>query len=282
MAADIIQLLPGEKILLRGSCVRHGFWSAYTDELVLTNMAFIHISLGMLGNYKGTTRYSFDSVSQIVVGEASNGEKQLEVYHPGGQDDFAFQSGNKRVLKVWELAINDQMSGRSGYDAAYYRDLLELAEKEKDDDRAEKAEESGVDASFLGDVAKSVISSGDLSVSGLVRGVKRSAKKQAFAKAASGIMGSLGMDGGNAPSGATRHVPTGFQQRMEQARMERIALDEVQGEPEEPDAPTSSAPKESMSMQEQLSLLKQLKELLDMGALTQEEFEKKKQQIMAM
>ena len=32
----------------------------------------------MFGNYKDTVRYPFDSVSQIVVGEASNGEKQLE------------------------------------------------------------------------------------------------------------------------------------------------------------------------------------------------------------
>ena len=37
-----------------------------------------------------------------------------------------------------------------------------------------------------------------------------------------------------------------------------------------------------MFMQEQLELLKKLKELLDMGALTQEEFDKKKRQIMEM
>lgn len=144
VAASKIQLLPGEKILLRGSCVRHGFWDAYTDELVLTNMAFVHISRGLFGNYKDTVRYPFDSVSQIVVGEASNGEKQLEVYHPGGQDDFAFQSGNKRVMKVWELAINDQMSDSgSSYDSAYYSDLPDLAEKEKDNEQTERVDENG-------------------------------------------------------------------------------------------------------------------------------------------
>lgn len=282
-AASKIQLLPGEKILLRGSCVRHGFWDAYTDELVLTNMAFVHISRGLFGNYKDTVRYPFDSVSQIVVGEASNGEKQLEVYHPGGQDDFAFQSGNKRVMKVWELAINDQMSDSgSSYDSAYYSDLPDLAEKEKDNEQTERVDENGVDASFVGNVAKSVLSSGDLSMNGVMRGVKRTAKKQAFSKAATGIIGGLGVGGGDLLSGSDMRASMGFQQRMEQAKMERRVLNDIQGEPEEPDSSTSSMTKGTMFMQEQLELLKKLKELLDMGALTQEEFDKKKRQIMEM
>lgn len=283
MAASRINLLPGEKILLRGSCVRHGFWGAYTDELVLTNYALIHINLGIFGNHKETVRYSFDSVNQIVIGEASNGEKQLEVYHPGGQEDFTFQSGNKRVLKVWELAINDQMSGRGkSFDSAYYRDLLELAENEKEDSRAAETDGDGMDMSFIGDVAKSVLSSGDISVNGVMRGVKRTAKKQAFAKAATGVMGSLGIEGSSAPSGPSNKVATSFQQRMDQARIERMMLDESQEEARESIAADLKSSQGALSMQEQLELLKQLKELLDMGALTQEEFDKKKQQIMEM
>lgn len=278
-----INLLPDEKILLRGSCVRHGFWGAYTDELVLTNLALIHINLGLFGNYKNTTRYSFDSVSQIVVGEASNGEKQLEVYHPGGQDDFAFQSGNKRVLKVWELAIDDQMSGHGdSFNAAYYRDLLELAENEKDKGGPEDTDEGGMDASFIGDVAKNVLSSGDLSVNGVMRGVKRTAKNQAFAKAATGVMSGLGLERASASSGSGRHEALGFKQRMKQARMERMMLDETREESKESNISDADTAQGTLSMQEQLQLLKQLKELLDMGALTQEEFDRKKQQIMEM
>ena len=281
VATPRINLLPDEKILLRGSCVRDGFWGAYTDELVLTNLALLHIDLGLFGNYKNTTRYSFDSVNQIVVGEASNGEKQLEVYHSGGQDDFAFQSGNKRVLKVWELAINDQMSGHGdSFNAAYYRDLLELAEIEKDEGRSEDTDDGGMDVSFIGDVAKSVLSSGDLSVNGVMRGVKRTAKNQAFAKAATGVMSSLGLEGASTSGGSNRHESLGFKQRMEQARMERVMLNDAREEPEESYIPDTDTTQGALSMQVQLQLLKQLKELLDMGALTQEEFDKKKQQIM--
>lgn len=283
VARSRINLLPDEKILLRGSCVKHGFWGAYTDELVLTNLALIHINLGLFGNYKNTTRYSFDSVNQIVVGEASNGEKQLEVYHSGGEDDFAFQSGNKKVLKVWELAINDQMSGHSGgFDAAYYGDLLELAENEKDNGRSEDTDEGGIDVSFIGNVAKNVLSSGDLSVNGVMRGVKKTAKNQAFAKAATGVINSLGLEGVSASEGSNKHEALGFKQRMKQARMERMMLDEIQEEPNESNASNTGMVQGTLSMQEQLQLLKQLKELLDMGALTQEEFDKKKQQIMEM
>ncbi|MGO4861792.1 SHOCT domain-containing protein [Atopobiaceae bacterium Sow4_H2] len=247
---------------------------------MLTNMALIHINLGLFGNYKDTTRYSFDSVNQIVVGEASNGEKQLEVYHPGGQDDFAFQSGNKRVLKVWELAISDQMSGHgSNFDAAYYRDLLELAENEKDDKKADAGE---ADISFLGDVAKSVLSSGDISVNGVIRGVKRTAKKQAFSKAAAGVMGGLGIEGNCSAGDSKRREILSFQQHMEQARMERMMFDEEQENSSEPESVKVDESQNALALQEQLELLKQLKELLDMGAITQEEFDKKKQQIMAL
>ena len=69
VAASKIQLLPGEKILLRGSCVRHGFWDAYTDELVLTNMAFVHISRGLFGNYKDTLAAKTTSLSSRGTNE---------------------------------------------------------------------------------------------------------------------------------------------------------------------------------------------------------------------
>ena len=139
-----------------------------------------------------------------------------------------------------------------------------------------------MDASFVGNVAKSVLSSGDLSMNGVMRGVKRTAKKQAFSKAATGIIGGLGVGGGDLLSGSDMRASMGFQQRMEQAKMERRVLNDIQGEPEEPDSSTSSMTKGTMFMQEQLELLKKLKELLDMGALTQEEFDKKKRQIMEM
>lgn len=281
MAKQRFELMPDERILLKGSSVRHHFMSAYTDELVLTNKALIHVDLGLFNNHKGTTRYMFDNVSQVIIGEAFNGEKQLEVYHDGNMDDFAFQSGNDHELKVWELAINDQLSGRGDvFDAQYYSDLMEAVEREGDEEQREELAKA-VDASFIGGIAKSVLSSGDISARGVMRGVK----KQAFAKAATGVMSGMGIDIESETQGARQRTKSAstFKQKMEYAQIERRQLAEQAAARQKEPAPESAAQPQAqpaMSLSDQAAALKSFKELLDMGVITQEEFDKKKRQIM--
>lgn len=52
MAKQKYALNPGEKIVFKVSCVRHGFWGAYTHALTITNQSVI------LENYL-TVRPSF-------------------------------------------------------------------------------------------------------------------------------------------------------------------------------------------------------------------------------
>ena len=51
-------LQPHEVVLLKDESVMHGgFWSAYTDELMLTNLNLVLIKKGMFGNSKGVLTF---------------------------------------------------------------------------------------------------------------------------------------------------------------------------------------------------------------------------------
>jgi hypothetical protein len=304
MAKPKFDLQPGECILLKASCVRHGFWSAFTDELVLTNQSIIHVSLGLFGNVKGVVRYQLSNITQTIIGEAQNGGKQLEVYHNGKMEDFAFQSGN-RTLKVWSMAIADRFSENSEiYDYKYYQRFS--------DESVEQIVEyvpantdgggSGINGKFIGDVAKNVIKSGNFSVGGVVKGVAKASKKQARQSVTSGIAqefkDELGITDlrdeftivGNEFRGMFGFKPkttqreqkeqqmnATFDQQMAQAKQEaqtKQAAETVRPEP----ATSNSFNK--MSLDEQIETIKKLKDLVDAGILTQEEFAIKKKEIM--
>lgn len=109
-----LDLGPGEQVLQKEAQVRHGFWGTFSGELVLTDRALVYVDYGVLGNYKGYTRFELSEVSQAIVGKARNGSSQLEVYHAEGQDDFAFKSGGKLRLGSWARAIEKARSRASG------------------------------------------------------------------------------------------------------------------------------------------------------------------------
>ena len=100
MAKQKYALNPGEKIVYKTSCVRHGFWGAYTHALTITNQSVILEKYGMLNNFKGIERYNYSDITQAIKGEASNGEDQLELYINGNVEDFALQSGDDNELQV--------------------------------------------------------------------------------------------------------------------------------------------------------------------------------------
>lgn len=56
MAKQKYALNSGEKIVYKTSCVRHGFWGAYTHALTITNQSVILEKYGMLNNFKGIER----------------------------------------------------------------------------------------------------------------------------------------------------------------------------------------------------------------------------------
>lgn len=87
----------GEKIVYKVECCRHGFWGAYTDTLVVTNQSLILEQYGVFSNFKGIVRYPYEEINQVIIGAATNGEKQLEIYLDGRTENFAPQSGKTTV-----------------------------------------------------------------------------------------------------------------------------------------------------------------------------------------
>ena len=197
MAKQKYALKPGEKIVFKVSCVRHGFWGAYTHALTITNQSVILEKYGMLNNFKGIERFDYTIINQAIQGEASNGEKQLELYIGSKVEDFALQSGDDNELKVLLMAINDQMGPDAEYyDFNYYQSIVTEA---KDTDRIlelrakaqDEAPASGVGGTGLGfacAAAKNLIRSGDFSAKGLTKAVTKATGKQKKKGIFSGMM----------------------------------------------------------------------------------------------
>ena len=161
MSTKTFDLEPNEQILLKTAHVQRGRWSTHTGDLVLTDRALVYVDRGLLGNFKGYTRFGLDEVTQVLLGEAPGGAPQLEVYYVEGEDEFGFQGG-KREVREWKRAIDKQLARYGKHVAA-------------DDD-----------APSIGDVIGSVAEAGGAVLGGVVQGVGR---------AAAGFMSGLGAGG---------------------------------------------------------------------------------------
>lgn len=321
MSKQKYALNPGEKIVYKTSCVRHGFWGAYTHALTITNQSVILEKYGLLNNFKGIERFDYSAINQAIQGEASNGEKQLELYIGGKVEDFALQSGDENELKVLIMAVNDQMGPDAEYyDFNYYQSIVTEAKdtdrilelRAKAQDEAPVTGGSGLD--IAGVAVKKLLKSGDFSVKGLTKAVTKAAGKQKKKGIFSGMMDEFLDDIGIrdlqdefTEIGNEFREEFGLKTKMTHAeRKELEELEEKRRKQEiqkqknsvlqdrvsqqkamidakknasaEPKQPASKSTK--MSVKEQMELLQQFKSLLDSGVLTQEEFDKKKQEIL--
>lgn len=151
----------------------------------------------MLNNFKGIERFDYTVINQAIQGEASNGEKQLELYIGSKVEDFALQSGDDNELKVLLMAINDQMgSDAEYYDFNYYQSIVTEAKdtdrilelRAKAQDEAPASGVGGTSLEFAGAAAKNLIRSGDFSAKGLTKAVTKAAGKQKKKGIFSGMM----------------------------------------------------------------------------------------------
>lgn len=109
-------LHPNEVVVLKEARVNHGgMFAAYTDDLILTNLNLLLIKKGMFG--KGVHTFPVGQIkvhngqAQAVLGKASNGYPQLEVYFLNGQENFRFQSGGKKNILQWVAKIGEVVTG---------------------------------------------------------------------------------------------------------------------------------------------------------------------------
>lgn len=111
-------LQPNEAILLKEEGVMHGgLWSAYTDELILTNLNLVLLKRGVFGNSKGVLTFPVNQIkvynrqAQALIGKATNGADVLEVYFLNGQEQFGFRSGGKKRIKEWIAQLHHAVTG---------------------------------------------------------------------------------------------------------------------------------------------------------------------------
>ena len=318
MAKQKYALNPGEKIVYKASCVRHGFWGAYTHALTITNQSVILEKYGMLNNFKGIERFDYSVINQAIQGEASNGEKQLALYIGGKVENFALQSGDENEMKILVMAINDQMGPDADYyDFNYYQSIVTEA---KDTDRilelrAKAQEETPVSAGssglgIAGVAAKNLLKSGDFSAKAVTKATGKQKKKGIFSGMMDGLLDDIGIrdiqdeftEIGNEfreefgmktkMTHAERKELEELEEkrrRQEVQRQKNAALqDRIAQQKARVDAQRGKAIEASMqdaattkmSVKEQMELLQQIKSLLDTGVLTHEEFEQKKQEIL--
>ena len=101
MSRQTFPFEPGELIIRKETNVQHGFWSAHSGELALTDRALVYVDYGVLGNYKGYTRIDLDEISQVMIGKARNGSAQLDAcpHRERGEEDLR-QVGRKAQARL--------------------------------------------------------------------------------------------------------------------------------------------------------------------------------------
>ncbi|MCC8140802.1 MAG: hypothetical protein LIO67_10995 [Lachnospiraceae bacterium] len=107
-----------EAIILQSSCVMHGgLMSAYTDEIILTNMNFIYVSKGIFGNVKNIMKYPLESIkvyqgiAQALVAKAQNGDEALQINFEQGTEIYCFQNDPEEETEKWVNGINRIITG---------------------------------------------------------------------------------------------------------------------------------------------------------------------------
>lgn len=309
-------LSSGEKIVYKASRVRHGFWGAYTNVLIITNQGVILEKYGILDNFKGFERYDYSIINQAIQGKASNGEKQLELYIGNNVEDFALQSGDDSELKVLVMAVNDQMKeDDERFDFGYYQDILtELKEsnrilKLRARAREEDYESESANLKIAEAAAINLLKSGDFSAKGIKKAVKKAKGKQKKNSVFSDMMddfldasGIRDIQDEFTEMGNEIREGFGLQPKMTHADKKELERLEEKRRKQEishqkemlfEDIVTQRRTKSDcsaigeqnvepakMSIKEQMELLQQAKALLDAGILTQSEFDKKKQEIL--
>lgn len=322
MAKQRYYLDANESIILKASSVRHGFWGLYTNDLILTTDNIICVEQGVFGNHKTNNYYPLYKLKQAIIGKAQNGEKQLELYMDDGSvEDFAFQTDNDMQLRVWVTAIADRFDENSdAYNHEYYQSLLESTKYDAYDDSdyvdtRPSSDGRSRERRFLDDVAANVLESGNFSARGIKKSVKKAVKQQKKKNPLlEGLKEELGYydivdeftEMGNEfreefglkpkmthaqekerrEAEAFRRKEEAFKRKVAESKAKVAAANdnanalEIDVVTSDPEPPKKEQPK--VSLDDQIEALKKLKDLVDAGILTEDEFNAKKKEIMGL
>ncbi|MDU5529215.1 MAG: hypothetical protein E6063_07465 [Atopobium sp.] len=128
------QLQPNEGVVLQETGIRYEpnkLSTAYTDELILTNLNLIHVRKGVFMGTKGIRYIPLNQVKvicgkcQALVGKSQNGTAILQIYTQQDIEEFAFQTGAKKNAGIWANEISRLVTGRDSENTLESQDTPE-------------------------------------------------------------------------------------------------------------------------------------------------------------
>ena len=300
-------LSEGEKIILQNYNVWCEGISGWTDQLILTNYRIIHLHFNIWGIFKKIYNIKLEDITHVIIGHDKNENKQLVVFHNGDGSAFTFPDLKARTVKIWKMAIEDRFTENADlFDYDYYQNLTDdnLEKIYRQNERSKKTEMTG--KAILGDIAKNVIKSGKINPMGVAQGIAKTGYKfssntsdyydsddsfktlfkDEFEDIGNEFREALGLGRKTTRREKKEEdMDAIFEAQRRNLQKEILLkkkamqdLDKNASKEKESTNPNGGKP----GIDEQIAIVKKLKELLDCGAITQEEFEKKKKEVMSL
>lgn len=136
-------LAPNEFVVLKETDVAHGgIMTAFTDDLILTNLHVICINKGLFGKVKNVFYYPLNQLKQYngkvqaVLGKLSNGTETLDLYFVNSVETFYFTSSNKKTINKWINAIAETVGCKQSEDEVDPNSFVGTIKQVADDFRA--------------------------------------------------------------------------------------------------------------------------------------------------
>lgn len=306
-----------EKIVFKVNNVRRGSFSLSPNTLVVTNKGLIFEERGLIGNLKGSTSYDYSIIERVEDASPSDSLKQIEVYLDTHIEKFTFQTSDDDEIKILLLAINDQLSGEGSH--LTLRNYKELLDKVRENTENYKAKLNSLndwkiigkdDPEYANEIMKNVVLSGKFDKKSFKKAAKKVKKENSiFGKMKEDLLDSVGIrDIQDEFTEMKNEIRSEFgldriQTNSEKKKLSEKKLNEekfklleekeinyhkiinerfgnIAHNPNKTNSNNNISENTKMSHKEQMELLKDFKELLDSGILTEEEFNLKKKEIL--
>ncbi len=296
-----------EVVILKETDVAHGgVMSNYTDELILTNKKIICISKGAFGGTKKIYHYPlnqikmYNGVPQAKQGKLSNGTPSLDIYFLDGDEHFNFSSRNKQTIVLWINEIcklfgvsqetttdastntnNDSVFGAFKEVGESFKDIgrglagsfgFRVKEKQKNANNRVPDQKGKNDSVQSSAISRNGETDNTIVCSSCGKAINKGSK---FCSSCGAPIMPLTEEKpkNRVCPNCGNVVPPDLKFCTECGTLVGISNDNTVSEQE------TTPQKGNLTIEQQIELLQKLKLLVDTGAISQEEFEKKKKEI---
>lgn len=306
-----------EKIVFKVNNVRRGSFSLSPNTLVVTNKGLIFEERGLIGNLKGSTSFDYSIIEKVEDSSSSDSLKHIEVYLDTHIEKYTFQTSDDDEIKILLLAINDQLTGEGSHlTLRNYKELLDKVRKNTEDYKLKVQSLTDTplisknEPEYAEEIIKNVIASGKFDKKSFKKAAKKVKKQNSFmGLMKEELLTDLGFrDLQDEFTEFKNDIRDEFGLERKQTYADKRRLSEqelndkklklleekeinyhkiinerfgnIANSPTRQSSSNNISVNANMSHREQMELLREFKELLDSGILTDEEFNLKKKEIL--